>query len=64
MPEIEFKIDTETGEMEMKVAGITGASCADVARMAEELLGAPAHSENTREFHLRPETQTRRKINS
>ena len=59
MPEIEFTIDTETGEMEIKVEGVAGASCADVARLAEELLGAPTHSENTREFYLRPETQTR-----
>lgn len=59
MPEIEFTIDTETGEMEMKVEGVAGASCTDVAKLAEELLGTPAHSQNTREFYLRPETQAR-----
>lgn len=59
MPEIEFTIDTETGEMEMKVEGIAGASCADVAKLAEELLGTPVHSANTREFYLRPEVPAR-----
>ena len=59
MPEIEFTIDTETGEMEMKIEGVAGASCADVAKLAQELLGTPTRDEKTREFHLRPEAQTR-----
>lgn len=59
MPEIEFTIDTETGAMEMKVEGVAGAACAEVARLAEELLGKPTHHENTREFYLRPEVQAR-----
>lgn len=59
MPEIEFTIDTETGAMEMKIEGVAGASCADVAKLAEELLGTPARDERTREFYLRPEIQAR-----
>jgi hypothetical protein len=50
MPEIEFTIDPETGEMTMEVAGVAGPACADIAKIATELLGAPAQSENTREF--------------
>lgn len=56
MPEIEFTINTETGEMEMKVEGVTGPACADVAKIAKELLGEPAREENTREFFVRPQT--------
>ena len=59
MPEIEFTIDTETGAMEMKIEGVPGASCSEVAKLAEELLGPPARDERTREFYLRPTTQAR-----
>ena len=54
MPEINFTIDTQTGEMEMKVEGVQGPQCADVAKIVTELTGAPAIEENTREFHARP----------
>jgi hypothetical protein len=57
MPEVEFTINTETGEMEMKVEGIQGQSCADVARLAKELLGDPAKEENTPEFYVRPQVK-------
>lgn len=62
MPEVEFTINTETGEMEMHIEGIKGASCADVAKIAKELLGAPGREENTPEFYVRP--QTNRQIQS
>ena len=62
MPEVEFTINTETGEMEMRIEGIKGASCADVAKIAKELLGAPEREENTPEFYVRP--QTNRQIQS
>ena len=55
MPEVEFTINTETGEMEMHIEGIKGAACADVAKLAKELLGAPAREENTPEFYVRPQ---------
>lgn len=57
MPEAEFTINTDTGEMEMHIEGVKGASCADVAKLAKELLGAPASEENTPEFYVRPQTQ-------
>lgn len=54
MPEINFTIDQQTGEMEMKVEGVQGPQCADVAKIVTELTGAPEHEENTREFYARP----------
>lgn len=57
MPEVEFKINTETGEMEIHIEGIKGAACADVAKLAKELLGTPAREENTPEFYARPQVQ-------
>ena len=62
MPEVEFTINTETGEMEMHIEGVKGASCADVAKIAKELLGTPEREENTPEFYVRP--QTNRQIQS
>ncbi len=55
MPEIEFTINTKTGEMEMKVEGVQGPACSDIAKIATELLGAPAREENTRGFYVRPQ---------
>lgn len=66
MPEIEFSIDTTTGELRMHVQGIPGHACDDVANLAKQLLGQPAHEQPTAEYHLqthvRPQarTQTRR----
>lgn len=59
MPEIEFTINTKTGEMEMKVEGVQGPACADIAKIATELLGTPAREENTREFYARPQINAR-----
>jgi hypothetical protein len=53
MPEINFTINTETGEMEMKVEGVQGPQCADVAKLITELTGAPEREENTAEFYAR-----------
>lgn len=50
MPEVEFSINTETGEMEMHIEGIKGVSCKSVAKLAKELLGAPQREEVTPEF--------------
>ena len=41
MPEINFTIDPQTGEMEMKVEGVQGPQCADVAKIVTDLAGAP-----------------------
>jgi Protein of unknown function (DUF2997) len=54
MPEINFTIDPQTGEMEMKVEGVQGPQCADVARIGAELTGAPQQEENTNEFYAHP----------
>lgn len=56
MPEIDFTINKDSGEMEMKVEGVQGPACADIASIATELLGAPTHEENTREFYARTQT--------
>jgi len=65
MPEINFTIDAQTGEMEMKVEGVQGPQCADVAKLVTELLGAPEIEENTEEFYarpnVRPQVQNKRK---
>ena len=65
MPEINFTIDAQTGEMEMKVEGVQGPQCADVAKLVTELLGAPELEENTEEFYarpnVRPQVQNKRK---
>lgn len=57
MPEVEFNINTETGEMEMHIEGVQGASCSDVAELAKELLGVPEREENTPEFYVRPRVE-------
>lgn len=59
MPEIEFTIKEETGEMEMKVEGVQGTGCADISKLVTDLVGSPAREENTREFYARPQTTLR-----
>ena len=54
MPEVNFTINTETGEMEIQIEGIQGSLCTDVAKQVKELLGQPQREENTREFYARP----------
>ena len=66
MPEVNFTIDIQTGEMEMKVEGIKGPQCADVTKIVTELIGAPEREENTNEYfecsNVRPQLQNKRKI--
>ena len=57
MPEIEFTIDAATGELRVRVKGIAGPACDDVAKLARDLLGAPGREEATAEYHLRPRVQ-------
>ena len=57
MREIEFTIDRATGELRLQVRGIAGPACDDVARLARELLGAPAREEETAEYRLRPQVR-------
>jgi hypothetical protein len=54
MPEINFTIDERTGDMEIKVEGVQGPQCADVAKIVTELTGAPQQDENTEEYYARP----------
>ncbi len=64
MPEINFTLDEQTGELEMKIAGVPGAQCADVAKLVTEILGEPERAENTQEFYVRanvkPQVQNRK----
>ena len=60
MPEVQFTIDAQTGQLEMHVQGIAGPACDDVAKLTRELVGAPGREEETAEYHLRP--QVRRQI--
>ncbi len=46
--------------MEMKVEGVQGPACSDMAKIATELLGQPSRDENTREFYA--QVQTARQI--
>ena len=57
MPEIEFTIDPSTGQLELHVKGIAGPACEEVAKLARELLGAPAREQSTPEYYLRPRVQ-------
>ena len=64
MPEINFTINEQTGEMEMKVEGVQGQQCADIAKIVTELTGAPEREENTQEFYarsnVRPQIQNKK----
>ena len=53
MPEVEFTIDSETGELSMHVKGVVGPACDDVAKVAKELLGEPIREERTAEYSLK-----------
>ncbi len=50
MPEIEFKIDTETGECRTEIKGIQGAACERAAQQLKQLLGAPTVDQKTRDY--------------
>ena len=59
MAEIEFTIDTQTGEFRMHIHGVAGPACDDVARLVKDLTGEPGHEEVTAEYRLRPHTHAR-----
>ena len=52
MPEVEFTIDTATGEFQMHVQGVAGPACDDVAKLVKDLAGEPGREEATAEYHL------------
>lgn len=57
MPEIEFEIDATTGDLTMRVKGVAGPACEDVAGLARELLGRPVCDQNTPEYFVRPQVR-------
>jgi hypothetical protein len=57
VPELEFSLDTATGELSLHIQGIAGPACDDVARLVKELAGEPAREEATAEYRLRPRTR-------
>jgi hypothetical protein len=54
VPELEFSLDTATGELSLHIQGVAGPACDDVARLVKELAGEPAREEATAEYRLRP----------
>ncbi len=59
MPQVEFEIDPETGELKAHVQGVQGPSCGDVQKLLEQLLGAATSEEKTPEFYQKPVTRQR-----
>jgi hypothetical protein len=57
MAEIEFTIDPTTGKLDVRVKGVRGPSCQDVATLVEDLLGKPAVDQNTPEYYLKPQVR-------
>ncbi len=55
MPEIEFFIDTETGECQTEIKGIAGAACEKTAQQLKKLLGSPSVDKKTKEYYVKPE---------
>ena len=55
MPEIEFKIDTETGECQTEIKGAAGAACEKTAQQLKQLLGDPTDDRKTKEYFAKPE---------
>lgn len=55
MPEIEIKINTETGEMETTINGIAGPSCEKTAEAIKQIFGKPSRDEKAREYHVQPQ---------
>ena len=55
MPEIEFKIDTETGECQTEIKGAAGAACEKTAQQLKQLMGNPTVDQKTKEYFAKPE---------
>lgn len=54
MPEVEFKIDTETGTCETEIKGYKGPACERTARQLKEALGTPTVDRKTAEYCVKP----------
>jgi succinate dehydrogenase/fumarate reductase-like Fe-S protein len=57
MAEIEFTIDTETGNCETTINGIQGPACEQTARQLKQVLGTPTTDKKTAEFHVKPKAK-------
>jgi hypothetical protein len=55
MPEIEFTIDTETGECQTEIKGIQGAACEKTAQQLKQLMGDPTVDRKTKDYFAKPE---------
>lgn len=63
MPEVEFKIDTESGTCETEIKGYQGAACEKAARHLKEVLGDPSAETKKQEYFVTPKSKqtTKRK---
>ena len=59
MAEIEFNIDTETGNCKTTINGVQGPACEQTARQLKQVLGTPTTDRKTAEYHVRPTTRLR-----
>jgi hypothetical protein len=59
VPELEFTIDTTTGEFTMQIEGVAGPACEGVATLVKDLAGEPDREQRTAEYHLRQRVQGR-----
>ncbi len=57
MPEIEFTLDSTTGELTLHVKGVAGPTCDAVAKLAKQLLGEPGQERNTAEYYQRAQVR-------
>lgn len=55
MPEIEFTINTETGECQTEIKGIAGAACEKTAQALKKLLGNPSVDRKTEDYYVKPD---------
>lgn len=55
MPEIEFNINTETGECQTEIKGVQGAACERTAQQLKQLMGDPTVDQKTKEYFAKPE---------
>ncbi len=57
MPEVEFKIDTETGNCKTEIKGYQGPACEKAARQLKEVLGDPSAETKKQEYFVTPKTK-------
>lgn len=54
MPEVEFKIDTESGTCETEIKGYKGPACEKAAMRLKEVLGDPSAETRKQEYYVSP----------